>query len=169
MIDFILFLLKDLFTKRGHMTKYNIERLKDQLEFDEGVVYEIYICPTGQPTFGVGHMIKSRDPEYGLPVGTAISHERVWEAFRDDVEVAIKDCEDIYNDFYSFPAEVQEVLINMCFNLGKAGLAGFKKMKQALEKGDWSEAAKEGRDSKWYRQVSRRAERLMSRLEKIDE
>ena len=43
----------------------------------------------------------------------------------------------------------------------------FKKMKAALEKGDWKEAAKEGRDSKWYKQVTKRAERLMTRLENI--
>jgi hypothetical protein len=40
-------------------------------------------------------------------------------------------------------------------------------MKAALEKGDWKEAAKEGRDSKWYKQVTKRAERLMTRLENI--
>ena len=32
---------------------------------------------------------------------------------------------------------------------------------------DWKEAAKEGRDSRWYKQVTNRAERLMERLEKV--
>ena len=36
-----------------------------------------------------------------------------------------------------------------------------------LKKEDWVEAAKEGRDSRWYNQVTKRAERLMSRLENI--
>ena len=69
--------------------------------------------------------------------------------------------------FEDFPGEVQEILVNMMFNLGRPRLSKFKKMKAALEKGDWKEAAKEGRDSKWYKQVTKRAERLMTRLENI--
>jgi hypothetical protein len=46
-------------------------------------------------------------------------------------------------------------------------LSKFKKMNAALSNADWKEAAKEGRDSLWYRQVTNRAERLMSRLENI--
>ena len=38
-----------------------------------------------------------------------------------------------------------------------------------LEMGDWKNAAVEGRDSKWYRQVGNRAERLMTRLENVPE
>ena len=40
-------------------------------------------------------------------------------------------------------------------------------MHAALNREDWAEAAKEGRDSLWYRQVPNRAERLMSRLENV--
>ena len=55
----------------------------------------------------------------------------------------------------------------MMFNLGRPRLSKFKKMHAALSNADWKEAAKEGRDSLWYRQVTNRAERLMSRLENI--
>ena len=40
-------------------------------------------------------------------------------------------------------------------------------MNAALLDQNWKGAAKEGRDSKWYRQVPNRAERLMSRLENV--
>ena len=43
----------------------------------------------------------------------------------------------------------------------------FKNMKKALDKRDWKLAAVEGRDSLWYRQVSNRAERLMTRMENV--
>ena len=36
-----------------------------------------------------------------------------------------------------------------------------------LQNEDWVNAAVEGRDSKWYRQVTNRAERLMVRLENV--
>ena len=41
------------------------------------------------------------------------------------------------------------------------------KFKKALDEGDWAKAGIEGRDSKWYRQVTNRAERLMERLENV--
>ena len=55
----------------------------------------------------------------------------------------------------------------MMFNMGRTRLRKFKKMKAALMREDWKEAAKEGRDSKWYEQVPNRAERLMSKLENV--
>ena len=55
----------------------------------------------------------------------------------------------------------------MMFNLGRPRLGKFKKMMADLKKEDWKEAAVEGRDSRWHKQVTKRAERLMSRLEKV--
>ena len=55
----------------------------------------------------------------------------------------------------------------MMFNMGRTRLSKFKKMNAALIDGDWKEAAKEGRDSRWYRQVTNRAERLMTRMENV--
>ena len=55
----------------------------------------------------------------------------------------------------------------MMFNMGRTRLTGFKKHVAALQCGDWKTAAVEGRDSKWYRQVTNRAERLMERLENV--
>ena len=55
----------------------------------------------------------------------------------------------------------------MMFNMGRTRLSKFKKMHAAILEGNWTEAAKEGRDSLWYRQVTNRAERLMERLENV--
>jgi GH24 family phage-related lysozyme (muramidase) len=70
-------------------------------------------------------------------------------------------------DFDDKPDIVQEVLVNMLFNLGYHRLSAFKKFLKAIKKNDWNEAAKEGRDSRWYTQVTMRAERLMSKLEAL--
>jgi len=59
----------------------------------------------------------------------------------------------------------QEVIVEMVYNLGYPRFNGFKKMIAALEQGDFDEAAKEGRDSKWRNQVGNRAIRLMKALE----
>lgn len=145
-----------------------MKALYEQLKRDEGVIYEIYNDHLGNPTFGVGHLIIETDPEYGQPLGTPVSEERVYEAFQKDVNIAIRDCVALYKPQWSiWPEEVQDIMINMAFNLGKPRLAGFRKMRAALMRFDWKEAAKEGRDSRWYYQVPNRAERLMTRLENI--
>ena len=147
----------------------NRDRLFDTLKIDEGIKYEIYLDHLGYPTFGIGHLITEDDPEYGMPVGTKVEFERVQIAFTKDCEIAIRECAVLYGEDYfeDFPGEVQEILVNMMFNMGRPRLSKFKKMNAALKAEDWKEAAKEGRDSRWYRQVTNRAERLMSRLEKI--
>ena len=80
-----------------------------------------------------------------------------------------RECVILYGEpyFEDFPDEVQEILVNMMFNMGRPRLSKFKKMNAALKKEDWIEAAKEGRDSRWHKQVTKRAERLMTRLENI--
>lgn len=152
--------------KRNEM---NRDRLFDTLKIDEGIKYEIYLDHLGYPTFGIGHLITEDDPEHGMPVGTKIEFERVQIAFTKDCEVAIRECAVLYGEDYfeDFPGEVQEILVNMMFNMGRPRLSQFKKMNAALKAEDWKEAAKEGRDSRWYRQVTNRAERLMSRLENV--
>ena len=153
---------------KGETMKF--ERLFEQLKYDEGVVYKIYKDHLGYPTFGVGHLVLKSDPEYGDPVGTPVSEERVTDCFRQDSDIAIRECAVLYGEDYfeDFPDEVQEILVNMMFNLGRPRLSKFKKMNAALKEEDWKEAAKEGRDSRWYRQVTNRAERLMSTLENVE-
>ena len=140
----------------------------EQLKVDEGVVYEIYEDHLGYPTFGVGHLVLESDPEHGQAVGTPVSEERVLECFEDDLDIAISECKVLYeDDWHSFPGEVQEVLVNMLFNLGRPRLAKFKNFNSKLIEGDYAGAAPEGLDSLWARQVGDRATRLMERLEQV--
>jgi GH24 family phage-related lysozyme (muramidase) len=147
----------------------NKESVFEQLKIDEGVKYEVYLDHLGYPTFGVGHLVTKDDPEHGCEVGTEVSEDRVWEAFEQDLETSIEECYSLYGPgtFNNFPGEVQEVLVNMMFNMGRPRLSGFKKFNAALHDQDWKTAAVEGRDSRWYNQVTNRAERLMERLEAV--
>ena len=147
----------------------NREAVFEQLKIDEGVVNEIYLDHLGYATFGVGHLVLERDPEHGQPVGTPVSEERVRECFESDLDLAISECVALYGPdiWEGFPDEVQQIVVNMMFNMGRTRLSKFKKFNAALVEGDWSEAAVEGRDSLWYRQVTNRAERLMTRMEDV--
>ena len=151
------------------ITKETKEAIFEQLKIDEGVVYEIYNDHLGYPTFGVGHLIKESDPEFGEPVGTSVTEERVWTCFDGDVDIALSECVALYGEreFGELPSEVKQIVVNMMFNMGRTRLSGFRKFNAALLEGDWKTAAVEGRDSRWYRQVTNRAERLMTRMENV--
>ena len=142
----------------------NIEKLREQLEIDEGVKYEIYNDHLGYATFGVGHLVLESDPEHGWEVGSSVDTVRVHEAFEQDCENVLRDCNILYEDFDDLPSEAQQVIANMMFNMGRPRLSGFKGMKRGVDARDWNAAADEMIDSAWNRQVPKRAKRLVRRI-----
>jgi lysozyme len=145
----------------------NLEQLRKELEIDEGVKYAIYLDHLGLPTFGIGHLIIDSDAENGSPVGTEVSESRVQQAFEADVLSVILDCSRLYDDFDVLPEEVQLIIANMMFNMGRTRLSKFKGMKRGVDSRDWNAAADEMVDSKWYRQVTNRADRLVQRMRNV--
>ena len=147
----------------------NREAVFKQLKIDEGVEYKVYLDHLGYPTFGVGHLVLKSDPEYGSEVGTPVSEERVAECFDKDLETAIDECYQLYGPgtFNNFPGEVQEILINMMFNMGRPRLSKFKNFNIALIEQDWIKASEEMVDSAWYRQVGNLAKRLVERMKNV--
>jgi len=142
----------------------NKDQLREELAEDEGCKFEIYLDHLGLPTFGIGALVKEYDPEYGLPVGTPVSEERVRQRFNLDIAVTIEDCGRLYPDFDELPEEAQLVIANMCFNLGYPRLSKFKGMKAGVDARDWERAADEMVDSRWHDQVPNRAKRLVKRI-----
>ncbi len=145
----------------------DISRLRQELEQDEGVIYEIYLDHLGYPTFGIGHLVREEDPEYGQDVGTAVSESRVAEVFEKDISSVEGDCYKLYGDFDNLPEEVQLIIANMMFNLGYSGLSKFRGMKAGVDARDWNRAADEMVDSQWYSQVTNRAKRLVERMRNV--
>ena len=146
----------------------NVEKLREQLKIDEGCVYEIYNDHLGYPTFGIGHLVRESDPENGSPLGTEVSEDRVIEAFDADVEIVLSDCSTLYPDFEDLPEEARQIIANMMFNLGRPRLSKFVGMKRGVDVKDWNSAADEMVDSRWYRQVGARADRLVNRMREIE-
>jgi lysozyme len=145
----------------------NIDKLRKELERDEGVKYEVYLDHLGYPTFGIGHLITDDDPECGTSVGTEVTEYRVKEAFEIDVETVLTDCERLYVQFEHLPEEVQLIIANMMFNMGATKLSKFRGMKRGVDERDWLAAANEMVDSLWYKQVTNRAERLVKRMKSV--
>jgi len=143
----------------------NLMVLQDEIANDEGVVYELYRCSLGHLTGGIGHLITEWDEEYyGMPVGTKVPHEQVDAWFAVDINRTLQDCKEIFPDFNDLPNEAQLVIANMCFQLGRPRLSNFKKFIAAVNDRDWVKAADEMEDSRWYKQTTARAERLIARI-----
>lgn len=148
--------------------KMDINKLREQLKIDEGVKYEVYDDHLGYKTFGIGHLVKSTDEEYGFPVGTPVSEERVNSVFDKDVITYIDESKKVFGNLEEMPGEVQQVIVNMCFNMGAPRLSQFKKFIRAIHDEEWATASLEMLDSKWANQVGERANRLSDRIKAIN-
>ena len=146
----------------------DIDKLREEIAYDEGSVNKIYLDHLGLPTFGIGHLVIDTDPEYGQPVGTPVSEDRCNSAFDEDVKTVLNDCTILYDDFDDLPEEAQRIIANMMFNMGRPRLSKFKGMKRGGDARDWNAAADEMVDSNWYRQVTKRADRLVARMRAIE-
>ena len=145
----------------------DVDKLKEEIKTDEGVIYEVYLDHLGYKTCGVGHLCRATDPENKLEVGDPVSVERVDVLFEEDLETTIDECKLLYNNFDDLPEEVQRIIANMMFNMGRPRLSRFHKMKKAVDNGDWVEASIQMKDSLWARQVPNRADRLVKRMEVV--
>ena len=146
----------------------NIDKLREEIAYDEGSVNKIYLDHLGLPTFGIGPLVIDTDPEHGQPVGTPVSEDRCNSAFDEDVKTVLNDCTILYDDFDDLPEEAQRIIANMMFNMGRPRLSKFKGMKRGVDARDWNAAADEMVDSNWYRQVTKRADRLVARMRAIE-
>lgn len=125
-------------------------KLLEMLIRDEGVRLKPYKDTVGKLTIGVGRNLDD----------VGISKEEAYVLLRNDLDKAAKSL------FTNFPwvkvlneARIA-ALINMAFNLGIGGLAGFKNFLKALKEENFPLAAEEMLKSKWAEQVGARAYRL---------
>lgn len=131
---------------------------------DEGIRLRAYKCTAGHLTIGVGHKLTPREIQSDM---TTISLEQAGYLLHQDIGLALAGCYGIFGrwHFDGLSEPRQRALVNMCFQLGTAGLANFKRMVAAILRGDWAEAHKEALDSKWARSDSpARAQRVAKEL-----
>lgn len=109
----------------------------------------------GHPTIGIGHACDVND----------LSPDVIRQILREDVAAKVADCRSRLDFFDSLDSVRQEIVVEMAFNLGTAGLIdGFPKMMAALRRKDWSLAAAEMGNSLWASQVGKRATELISAM-----
>lgn len=131
----------------------NSDRLKKALIRDEGFIPHAYQDSEGYWTIGIGRLVDKK-------MGGGITEDEAKYLLDNDINKYSKELLKARPTVASLDDVRQEVLINMCFNLGINRLNGFKNMWSAIERNDYARAADEMLDSKWAVQVGLRAVRL---------
>ena len=122
------------------------QQLCDQLIRHEGLKLHPYLCPAGKLTIGVGRNLSDN--------GISEAEARVLLAN----DIAVSEAELCQYPFWrDLSAARKMALIDMHFNLGLGRFKKFKRMLAAIQAGDYELAAREMLDSKWARQVGKRA------------
>lgn len=145
----------------------------------EGFRLNPYTDHLGYITGGVGHKFTKYDFEHYRKDWSREEKTKYWGArFEEDLsrsEEAALRLADVYG--IELTDKILYVLTDMAFNLGPAGLAGFRNFLAALARGDIDSAIEEMKyerkgsetHSKWYRQVPNRVDSLIQILRSSNE
>lgn len=129
------------------------ETLKEMLIRHEALRFYPYKDSVGKVTIGVGRNLDD----------VGINEQEAMLMLKNDIDRAIEDVLKWIpsNIYYTINDARKMVIVNMMFNMGLTSMKGFKKMRAALMQFDYMEAARQMKDSKWYRQVGIRGAELV--------
>ena len=124
--------------------------LLDNIKESEGFRNRVYKCTAGFDTIGYGFAIK--DLTMDEDIATMILERKV-------AELKLR----VHNKFpfiTDLPESVQDVVIEMCYQMGVSGFSKFKQTIQFLRLQEFENAALEMLDSRWAKQTPNRAKKL---------
>lgn len=138
----------------------------------EGKRNKVYKDSLGIPTIGVGFnltradapkILKSLDLDYNkvLSGEQSLTDREINLILTYDINRAISDAKKFIKNFDTLPTDAKTAIIDMSFNMGLGRLQQFKKFKNAIETNNFELAAKEMKDSNWYKQVKNRGIELV--------
>ena len=136
-----------------------IEKLTAQLKRDEGTKATAYQDHLGFLTIGVGRLIDSRKP------GAGLRPDEIDYLLRNDINDRVQALTKALPMLFQKLDEARQgVLLNMAFQLGTAGLLGFKSALALVAAGKYAEASEQMLKSKWASQTPARAKRLAEQM-----
>ena len=134
---------------------YDREKLIDLIIYHEGLELKPYRCTAGHLTIGIGRNLDDR----------GITEDEARFLCQNDVDIVEQELARKFPFIVGLGDVRIRVLLDMAFNLGVPRLSAFSNMWAALEEGDYKQAAVEMLDSRWARQVGRRATNLSQMME----
>ena len=135
-------------------------KLKARIKKNEGYRNQIYYDQLGKPTIGFGHLIKQKEKFLHRK---KYSKKYLNTIFENDFNLALNDFIKNYS-VKSLSKNLQEVLLEMIFQLGIKSCLKFKKFNKLLKLKYLHMAALEMLDSRWYVQTHKRVENLGNSL-----
>ena len=128
------------------------------LRREEGVVKSAYQDHLGYWTIGVGRLIDKRK-------GGGLSDDEINYLLNNDVAKKLSEVRKALPWFERLTPTRKAVLVAMAFQMGTAGLLGFKNSLALMEAGEYDKAATNFLKSKWAKTDSpERAKRTMELL-----
>jgi lysozyme len=135
-----------------------MSKLEEMLKVHEGVRRFAYRCTSNAITIGIGRNI---DPNKG---GMGLSDDEVMYLLRNDIKRVYDELDSSYKWFAELDDVRQDVLQDMCFNMGLPSFEKFRKMLAAVELEQWDRAAEEMLNSRWAEQVKGRSIKLANMM-----
>lgn len=132
--------------------------IEELLIREEGFNASAYQDHLGFWTIGYGKLIDARK-------GGGINKRQALALLRDEIAEKRVELDDQLGWWRNLDETRQTVLLSMVFQMGIAGVVGFKNTLSALKAGDFAKAAKGIRSSKWAEQTPGRAERMAKAIE----
>jgi lysozyme len=129
-----------------------------QLKREEGCVLHAYDDHLGFATIGVGRLIDKRK-------GGGISEEEAEYLLRNDIARITREVFAALPWAEELDEPRQAVLIGMAFQMGTAGLLGFRNTLAMVQRGDYAAAAAGMLNSRWAQQTPARANRMARQME----
>ena len=132
----------------------NKTKLAEQLKKHEGMRLKPYTDTAGKLTLGIGRNLEDK----------GITEQEALFMLNNDVDYFYTNLSKMIPWFKLLNDARQNVLVNMAFNLGIAGLMSFKNTLSLTSKGQYIAAASAMLDSKWATQVGYRAQELAEQM-----
>ena len=141
-----------------------MEEVKQRVKEHEGFRDTVYSDSLGFATIGYGHLVLPTD---NFVEGVEYDKEELDILFDKDFQIALTSAQDLLEGL-DVPETVLGIITEMCFQLGKPRVMKFKNMWEAVERQDFEWAGAEMLNSRWAKQVGRRADNLAKAMENGD-
>ena len=129
--------------------------VSDDLRKFEGLRLNAYLDTTGHFTCGYGHRCAQ---------GTKMTLIEAEKTLADDISCAERGAKAVFPTFSAQPQRVQDVLVELTFQLGPAGIRKFVHFNQAIQSRDYALASACLLDSRFHKQCNARCEALAGKL-----
>lgn len=139
------------------MTDTCFELARESIKQYEGFVPGPYLDTLGNWTQGYGRLMQVTKDGYPVLI---LSEAEASALLGVALQTAFRDAAYLFRHFDTLDTARQVVLVNMAYQLGCNGLAGFVRFRAAVERHDWPAAKREMLDSRWAEQTPARAQEL---------